>query len=43
MNRKFGYYIVFGMVSSASVGMGLGTANGSVMAGIIIENDKGKL
>jgi ABC-type uncharacterized transport system permease subunit len=34
MERKFGYYIVLGLVIGVVFGMGLGAANGSIIWGI---------
>lgn len=34
MNKKFGYYIVIGLLIGAIFGMGIGAANGNPVTGI---------
>lgn len=34
MNKKFGYYILIGLLIGAIFGMGIGAANGSPLPGI---------
>ncbi len=34
MNKKLGYYIIFGLLIGAIFGMGIGAANGNPLPGI---------